>query len=383
MRLDLPAAVRYVRRITSIAAWDGSPQAATPMRWSEVVPAVVPRQTVISVELSDGDGSTSGVASLTYYVAPDAEDDDRVDSSLAGWLGAGVSGPGQVSAEANPYDPEASPLGAVIELAILDALGKATGLAAAAFLGGLRRTTLEAYASLPSFREPDAAVACAGAAVDAGFRAVKFHASGALDADLETVEAARRALGPSVGLMWDASCAYDLYTAAAVGATLAEARFLWFEAPLADEATEALRSLAARTTVPLVPDGLVQRPAAEWARDVRDGVWGALRLDVTRAPDLAAALRLLHLSETLGLPCEVQSFGFPLGQHANLQLMLTSEACRFFEAPFPFEDLEDEVGTRPAVVDGVVHAPEAPGLGHGVDVDDLARRLKPLTRMSL
>jgi L-alanine-DL-glutamate epimerase-like enolase superfamily enzyme len=271
----------------------------------------------------------------------------------------------------------------VIELAVLDALGKTTRLPAAAFLGGLRRSSVEAYASLPSFGEPDAAVTCAGAAVEAGFRAVKFHASGLLDADIETIEAARRALGPSVGLMWDASCAYDLYTAVAVGAALAEARFLWFEAPLADEATEALRSLAARTTVPLVPDGLVQRPSAEWARDVRDGVWGALRLDVTRAPDLAAALRLLHLSETLGLPCEVQSFGFPLGQYANLQLALTTTACRFFEAPFPPDDFLDDVAAPPTVADGFVYAPEAPGLGSAVDVDELVARLAPIAAVSL
>jgi L-alanine-DL-glutamate epimerase-like enolase superfamily enzyme len=382
-----PAAVSNVahhRRITSLAAWDGSPSAREPMRWSETVPPVLPRQTVISVEVSDGDTSNTGVASLTYYVPPEEDGDDgRVDGSLAAWLGAPVSGPATRRRPENPYDPSGKPLGATVELAVLDALGRATNLPAAAFLGGPRRTRIEAYASLPSFAEPSSAVECAGAAVGHGFRAIKFHASGTLETDIETIAAARRELGPSVRLMWDASCAYELYTAVAIGVALAEARFLWFEAPLADESTEALRSLASRTTMALVPDGLVQRSAGEWARDVRDGVWAALRLDVTRTPDLACALRLLHLSETLGLPCEIQSFGFPLGQYSNLQLMLTTGACRFFESPFPTDDFLDDIVAPPVLVDGFVDAPEAPGLGHAVEAQDLARRLRPLAEMSI
>lgn len=373
-----------VRRITSLAAWDGSRQGAEPVRWSEVAPPVVPRQTVVSVEVSNGDHPATGIAGLTYYVSPDdASDDGRVDPSFSGWLGVPVDGPPRERPPANPYDPAAKSFGATVELAVLDALGRATSLPAAAFLGGIRRRRLQAYASLPSFADPGSAVGCARAAVEAGFRAVKFHASGVLAADVETIANARREFGTSFDLMWDASCAYDLYTAVAVGGALAEANFLWFEAPLPDGATEALRSLASRTAIPLVPDGLVQRPAGEWARDVRDGLWGALRLDVTRAPDLGTALRLLHLAEALGLPCEVQSFGFPLAQWANLQLMVASEACRFFEAPFPAADLADDLASPPTIVDGFVRFPEGPGLGHAVDVGELARRLTPLIQMSL
>lgn len=374
-----------LRRITALAAWDGAPEVAVPMRWSEVAPAVVPKQTLVSVEVSDGKMASTGVASLTYYVNPeDARRAGQIDASFSGWLGADVWGlPSEPSGASNPYDPAERPLQAAVELAVLDALGRLTRLPAAAFLGGLRRTRIEAYASLPSFGEPEAAVACAAAAVDRSFRAVKFHASGLVEADLETIAAARRSLGPSIRLMWDASCAYDLYAAVIIGNALAEADFLWFEAPLADDSTEALRSLAGRTRVVLVPDGLVQRSSADWAGDVRDGVWGALRLDVTRAPDVASALRLLRLSETLGLPCEVQSFGFPLSQYSNLQLMLTSNACRFFEAPFPVEDFEDQIARAPSIVDGFVHAPEAPGLGHSVEVADLAGRLRRITELSL
>jgi L-alanine-DL-glutamate epimerase-like enolase superfamily enzyme len=373
------------RRITSLAAWDGSRDGAAPMRWSEVAPAAVPRQTLVSVGLSNGKGITTGVASVTHYAADAnrAVEDGCAEASFSAWLGAPIwCLPADPSA-ANPYDPAEKPLRAAIELAVLDALGRLTGLPAAAFLGGIRQTRIEAYASLPSFPDAEAAVECACSAVDAGFRAVKFHASGIVDVDVETIAAARRTLGRSIALMWDASCAYELYTAVVVGHALAEAEFLWFEAPLTDDSTEALRSLASRVRVALVPDGLVQRSSADWARDVRDGAWAALRLDITRAPDVGSALRLLRLSETLGLPCEVQSYGFPLSQYSNLQLMLTTHACRFFEVPFPLDDFEDGIAAAPEIVDGFVHAPERPGLGHCVEAQELADRFKPIAHVSL
>lgn len=374
------------RRVVSVSAWDASPDAGTPIRWSEVAPAVLARQTVVRVEISAGDGTSAGIASLTHYIEPGrCRIDGRLEATLWDWLGVSVGGglPGGSPEAMNPYDPSHAPLRATVELAVLDALGRQTELPAAAFLGGVRRTRIEAYASLPSFEIPDAAVACATAAIDAGFRAVKFHASGSADADVETIATARRELGPSMRLMWDASCAYELYSAVAVGTALAEAGFLWFEAPLTDESTEALRSLASRISVPLVPDGLVRRSPADWARDVRDGLWGALRLDVTRTHGVADALRLLRLSETLGLPCEIQSFGFPMSQYSNLQLMLATTVCRFFEAPFPAEDFEDGLGPPPQLVDGFVHAPDAPGLGHAVDLERLTANGRHLSHVSL
>lgn len=340
---------------------------------------------MIAVEISGGDCVTAGLASLTYYVDPDGSDPDgALETQLSNWLGAAVVGPlAEPARAANPYGTADEPLRAVVELAVLDALGKETGLPAAAFFGGLARMSIQAYASLPSFGTAEAAIDCAVSAVGRGFKSVKFHASGMVEQDLDTIATARRELGPTIRLMWDASCAYDLYTAVLIGRALARANFLWFEAPLADDSTEGLRCLARGTSVPLVPDGLVQRSAADWARDVRDGVWGALRLDVTRSPGISSALRLLRLSEALGLPCEIQSFGFPLGQYANLQLMLATHACRFFEAPFPTSDLDDGVAIAPPILDGITFAPERPGLGHEVDIDQVAERCRPLATLSL
>jgi L-alanine-DL-glutamate epimerase-like enolase superfamily enzyme len=381
----VPARAGNQRRVTSLAAWDASPATATPVRWSEVAPAVVPRQTVVSVEISDGATSDIGIAALTSFVEPGrGGPNGRLEECLSEWLDAPEWAlPRQPSEAGNPYEPQHEPLRVAVELAALDALGRRTGLPVASFLGGVCRSAIPAYASLPSFGQPSAAVACATAAVESGFVAVKFHASGSVDADLETIERARRELDSSVRLMWDASCAYELHSAVVVGKALGRAGFLWFEAPLADDTTPALRRLAREVDVPLVPDGMAHRSPGDWARDLAEGVWGALRLDVTRAPTVPSALRLVRLAEALGFSCEIQSFGFPLSQYANLQLMLSTRACRFFEAPFPAADCEDGLFTAPRIDGGLVAAPTEPGLGYEEDLERMFTSCELLARLSV
>jgi L-alanine-DL-glutamate epimerase-like enolase superfamily enzyme len=340
---------------------------------------VVPVQTAVTIEITDGMTCWSGLAALTSYVEPGRRNPEAFTAdSLKPWLGRD---PTEISPAANPYEPARSDLRAVVELAVLDALGRLSGLPATAFLGGRARSRLPVYASLPSFPEPTAAVECAVEATQDGFRAVKFHASGLIERDLETIALARGTLGPAATLMWDGSCAYDLPLAVAVGRALERNAFTWFEAPMEDGFSSALLRLARTIRIPLIPDGMELRPAGDWVRDLGAGIWGALRLDVTRARSLADAVRLVHIAEALGYPCEVQSFGFALSQYANLQLMLTSRACTYFEAPFPRVDLDDFVVPALEIADGFVSAPTSPGLGHNLTQEHVKGRFSPIASL--
>ncbi len=370
-------------RISAISAWQLAPLATEPMRFSEVAPSVVPRQTVVSVEISDEGTTETGIAAITRYL-PEGwkEADPPLENLLSSWLGFPVAAlPNEPTTE-DIYEPSGHFLQAAVTLAGLDALGRRTGLPAATFLGGIHRSSLPAYASLPSFPDVDGAVDCAENAADQGFRSVKLHASGVVDVDVETIAAARRRLGPSMRLIWDASRAYDVSDAQRVGHTLDEHGYLWFEAPLEEDSSPALERLARRVSVALVPDGMAQRSVGDWARDLTNGIWGGLRLDLTRVGSISFALRLVRLAESMGVQCEIQSFGFPLSQYANLQLMIATRSCRFFECPFPSAGLEDGIVKAPEVIDGNVRLPAAPGLGHGVSVAEIGRDRPLLTPLS-
>jgi L-alanine-DL-glutamate epimerase-like enolase superfamily enzyme len=372
--------------VLSVTAWDGTPADQSQVSWSELDPPMLPVQTVVTVEISYAESVIEGVAGLTRYLElqrASAGSSSTDEESLADWTGVEAATFGTRLRRSNPYDPVAGSLFVVVQLAIADALGKLSDLPASVYFGGACRSSVAAYASLPSFSHPEEAVDCALSAYGEGFTAIKFHASGLVDTDVETIAAARSRLGPNVALLWDANCSYELESALTVAEALVSSNFLWFEAPFADDQGALLRRLRARNGVALLPDGMSRRSVDDWLRDINEGIWDDLRFDVTYAPTLAHALRLLRLAEVLGVHCEIQSFGFPLTQYANLQLMLATPTCRFFEAPYPAVDLSDELAEPPPIVDGRVHAPTEPGLGHTVTLEDVARNTRLIARYSV
>jgi L-alanine-DL-glutamate epimerase-like enolase superfamily enzyme len=365
-------------RVASLRVFDASPPAAVAVKWSEVGPSVRPAQVIVAVELERDGERASGVAGATRYLTP-AEillDGATARAALAAHVGRrAVPWAGRGGAPRNPYEPVVPGLDVLVELASLDAAGHLLGLPATTFLGGAVHDDLPAYASLPSFADPDDALACARLALATGFRAVKFHAAGDVATDVVTARRARAELGAGVDLLWDGSCGYDLYGALRVGRALEEAGFSWFEAPLADDAGPVLSELARRLGIPLIPDATAShRSPGDWARDVHAGLWSGLRLDVTRVNGLADAQRVVRTAEAHGRPCEIQSFGHGLAQVANLNLMLTTMACSYFEAPFPVDDLDDGLVPPLRPSGGRVGLPGAIGLGHQLQLATVVER---------
>lgn len=360
-------------RLKSVSIWDATPTSSVPQRWSELTAVVRPSQVAVMVELGTRNDAATGIAGLTRYfeVGADSPNKDHVQAVADRWCGVDALALQHASETArNPYEPKSEWLNVIVELAAVDALGKLLDVPATTLLGSRARSRLATYASLPSFSTVEQALSCVSDAQTAEFSAVKFHGSGQLELDLLVIRAVRKHFGPDLDVMWDGGCSYDLDTAIAVGRALTDIGALWFEAPMGDDAGTALRILATRVGVPLVPDGMIDRSPGDVALDVHERVWSSVRFDVTRSLSLSRATRLLRLAEALGVPAEVQSFGFPLARHANLQLMFTSASCRYYESPFP-DTLTDPICLPPVIDRGMVVATDRPGLGHNASADSL------------
>src|SRR5262245_54438582 len=114
-----------------------------------------------------------------------------------------------------------------IEIALWDLLGKARGAPVYELLGGAIRPRLPAYASLLRYDSPgDVARACRHF-VAQGFRMLKLHQT-----DVESVRAAREAVGDRVELMLDTNCPWSPADAIAIARALAPHRLLWLEEPV-------------------------------------------------------------------------------------------------------------------------------------------------------
>ncbi len=350
-------------RILRLAVYDATPASAVADSWSRRAPAAFPCDILVEVDLALGGRPAWGCGGVTRYPERREHPAEPVLRELERFVGADLArGEPRLGVS---YEPSRESLVAAVELAVIDALARDLGAPAAALLGGVRRTRLPAYASTLAYDTVEEFLACLESALAQGFRAVKFHANGDPDLDSEVIRAAREAAGAETVLIWDAEYAYEPHEAHRVGRALDAARYLWYEAPVGDDASPALASLSARLETPLVPGARRPRHAGSWAREVLAGTWGALRTNVTRMPSVMEALRVIRLAESLDVACELESFGYGLTGLANLHAMLATETCRFYEATFPL-DLLAGICAGPRVEDGYVSLPAAPGLGHGL-----------------
>jgi L-alanine-DL-glutamate epimerase-like enolase superfamily enzyme len=165
---------------------------------------------------------------------------------------------------------------------------------------------------------------------------------------------------PDVTLMHDAEGRYTREETEAVARACADG-----DAPLPDLDLEGYRRLRrAVPDVPILPGGDAIWDARLAGDLPRDPPWDAV-FDVSFACGPTAARGLMDEAAAAGLDVELIS----VIQAANLHVPLAFGRTSFFEKAVPPEPFEHGV-RRPLRTgqDGLVHAPEGPGLG--IELDD-------------
>ena len=190
---------------------------------------------------------------------------------------------------------------------------------------------LVAYASLPTLESPAAYADEVGRRRAEGYTAVKIHAWGDPDRDLEAIRAARDAGGNDMALIYDAEGCLDRASAERMADALGDEGVRWFEAPLPDLDLEGYRQLVRGGRVAIVPAGDAIWDPRMMIEVLREPPWSAMRFDVTFAGGITAALRLFEVAKTFGLDVELTSYGQTLVQAANLHVMLAFGRTSYFE----------------------------------------------------
>jgi len=269
-----------------------------------------------------------------------------------------------LAARANPVpDPES-----LIEIAMWDAFARALGVSLYRLLGGFRER-IPAYASSPVFDTVDEYLDYVRGIHAMGYPAVKFHTQCNLEFDLEMTSAVSAAFA-SAGLrfMVDLEQVYDFESAVKLGRALSGMPCDWLEAPLDDEAIDEYVELRRAVDVDVLSAGNTVVELSAMADAISRGAWSRLRCDPTNVGGISAARSAMALASAHGLKTELQSYGYPLTQAANLHLMLGVPGCSYFEHPVPFEHFEygcfNPIRIEP---DGCVSAPDGPGLGLDID----------------
>ncbi|MCS7006669.1 MAG: mandelate racemase/muconate lactonizing enzyme family protein [Thermoleophilia bacterium] len=274
-----------------------------------------------------------------------------------------------------------------IDIALHDLVGKQLGRPVFQLLGGRRRDALVPYATifpgLPQGRslgEVRAEVeGKVERALELGFRAVKvalFH-EGAADGDLvEALGGVRKLVGDGVAIAIDFGFRWrDWRDALRALERLAEHDISFAEAPLPHDDVEGHGALAARSPI-RIGGGEFSATRFEFREWLEAGI-DVLEPDISRCGGLTEIRRIAD--EAAARSRSVVPHGWKTG--------ITAAAQRHFHAATPncpmFELLAPELGRstlrarltypEPAVRDGTMALPDAPGLGIELDEEVVER----------
>ncbi|MFN3653159.1 MAG: mandelate racemase/muconate lactonizing enzyme family protein [Armatimonadota bacterium] len=275
------------------------------------------------------------------------------------------------------------------DIALWDLLGKKRGVPVYRLLGGETAHPKLPYASVLFGDTPEETRELASRLRAQGFRAAKFGwgplGKHGAEYDEQLVRAAREGLGEEAEVMVDAGWAWghDDETAAARARVFARYRITWLEEPLNGEAIGAYGRLAARE--PAVP--IAAGESAGNVRAAEDFLESAglsfIQIDVGRIGGITPSRTVCEQATRRGVTYVNHTFKSRLSVAASIHVFADVEASRYLEYPASGSHLSENLARgldRDA--DGLVRAPEKPGLG--VEIDEaIVRQYAVPTRIEL
>jgi len=270
-----------------------------------------------------------------------------------------------------------------LDTAIWDWLGKRAGKSVCALLGGTPRP-LAVYGSSMSrsIKPPDEAQRLARLRDEKGFTAFKVRVGKVCGHDQDEspgrtealIPAVRKAVGDKVALLADGNSCYTPRRAIEVGRLMEEHNYCHFEEPCPYWELEWTSEVAAALKVP-VAGGEQDNDLAQWQRMIRMKAVDIAQPDALYVGGFTRALRVARMAASAGLPVVPHSANLAMVIVFTLHLMgAIPNAGPHVE--FTIESGDYGKGLYdpfPAVRDGRVSIPDAPGWGVRINLDWLAK----------
>jgi len=256
-----------------------------------------------------------------------------------------------------------------VDVALWDIAGKVAGLPLHRLLGSYRES-VPAYASSAVMQDPAAYADEAQAFMAAGWTAYKIHPPTRWRDDIAVCQAVREAVGDDYTLMLDSTWSYRFEEAIRVGRAIEQLGYYWYEDPLADDDITNYVKLKQKLDIPIMATEYAPGGFTAYAPWLTLQATDFLRGDVAVKGGITAVLKGAHLAEAFHMNYEVHHGGNSLNNVANLHVIMAIKNCEFFEVLLP--DAAQKYGLVQDITvdaDGLVHAPDAAGLGAEIDFE--------------
>jgi len=245
-----------------------------------------------------------------------------------------------------------------LDIALWDVAGKREGLSLARLIGGRKRDSIRAYASLVRYGDVERVQHFAAEAAALGYDEVKLH-----EVEPDTIGAGRRGAGAHARVTIDVNCQWDIAKIRAMLPVLRDNRIDWLEEPtFPPEDPAPWRMIAAEGIA--VAAGENACTAVEFERLVP--ALDVVQPSVTKVGGVTEFLKVAEIARTAGKRMAPHSPYFGPGYWASLQLAAALPSFEVFEYLYVKPDAWCAAGA-PLPVDGRLSIPDAPGLGFEPD----------------
>jgi muconate cycloisomerase len=262
---------------------------------------------------------------------------------------------------------------AAVEMALLDAKGRAVGLPVHSLLGGLVRDEVSFNAWIGTV-PPEQAAREAGEWRQRGFTTAKIKVSGATREGVDRVAAVRSAVGLRMALRVDFNESLEAAEAAAFIRRLEPYDLTLVEQPVPRGDIGALAAIRRAIGIPLMADESVT-DAASLVEIIRREAADIVKVKVMKQGGLLRTLAMVECAAAAGLGVVIgHGFGLTLSTLAEATIAALHPAVMpGCEAVGPLKMAGDVVADPVRLETGVLRLPDAPGLGAVVDPDALKR----------
>jgi L-alanine-DL-glutamate epimerase-like enolase superfamily enzyme len=236
---------------------------------------------------------------------------------------------------------------------------------------------VRAYAS-GGWAPGDEAEAELGGYAAKGFTAVKMRVVGrdgfSIEKCLRRVQGARRGIGPSVELMVDAHGSLEVAVAIKLARALEPLDIAWFEEPVSPENHDGQAEVRRATTIPIA-SGEREFTRYGFRNLLEHRAIDIAQPDVARAGGFTEIRRIAALTSASDIRLAPHAWGSGILFAASIHVAMAAANCHVLEVsqgymPMMYELFNEAFDVRP---DGMVYAPERPGLGFTLRADALER----------
>lgn len=265
-----------------------------------------------------------------------------------------------------------------IEMALWDIKGKALNMPVYKLLGGAYRTEIPAYCSVLMPDSEDEIKRLVNTHMAKGFKGIKFG-WGALgqsrEKDIALVSACRRALGHSPKLMIDIGMVWgDAKTAIQMCNALKEYDVDWVEEPLSPDNIAGYKRLCEAVDVK-ISAGEEVGTIYEFMELLGNRCVDILQPDLSRCGGIGVARKVADMASLDNIPVIPHAFKTGILMSASLQFIASVKNSYLLEYCAQETVLSKTLIRHHFSIDsnGMVHIPDAPGLGVEIDGETLEK----------